>query len=174
MPASFCKSPHASTNNVVPDRTLCYTILLPGRKPGFRVAFQPDSSRESFKIGLQAGRKPAGGPISKLSRKESAEFQPGSPISGPEALLRNKGQCIVLKSKRGLQKFLGRSAYHDCTTRSRTHRRIDAQTWFSARRLRKGSAMTYLFHMACSTRGLRRIANASLLNLGMVYNSQYS
>ncbi len=65
--------------------TLCYAMVLPGRKSGFRAAFRPDSSRET------AGLRPAGGPILRFSRLESGEIRRGSPISGPEALLRNIG-----------------------------------------------------------------------------------
>jgi hypothetical protein len=40
----------------IPKITLWYAIMLPGRKSGFRAGFQPDSSRESFRIG-PAGRR---------------------------------------------------------------------------------------------------------------------
>ncbi len=40
--------------------TLCCEIVLPGRKSGFRAGFWPDSYRESLKIGLPAGLRPAG------------------------------------------------------------------------------------------------------------------
>ncbi len=43
----------------------------------FRVGSEPDSNWESFKIGTPAGLRPAGGPMSRLSR-----FRPKS---GPEA-----------------------------------------------------------------------------------------
>ena len=63
---------------VLPQRplALCYAMVLPGRKSGFRAGFRPDSSRDSFKIGPPAGRRPI-----------------GRPISGPEAPLRNIG-CV--------------------------------------------------------------------------------
>ena len=64
--------------------TRCYAIVLPGRKSGFRAGFRPDSNRESLKIGPPSGRRPAGGPMLKLSRFRS-------PISGPETLLHNIG-----------------------------------------------------------------------------------
>ena len=35
------------------DITLCYAIVLPGRKSVFRAGFRPDSSRESIKIGSE-------------------------------------------------------------------------------------------------------------------------
>ncbi len=53
------------------DTTLCYAIVLPGRKSGFRVGFQPDAYRESFNIGPPTGRRPAGEP----------DFLPGSTIA---------------------------------------------------------------------------------------------
>ncbi len=44
-----------STGNLNP--TPCYTIVLPGRKSGFRAGFQPDSSQVSLKISTAAGRR---------------------------------------------------------------------------------------------------------------------
>ncbi len=38
--------------------TLCYTIVLPGRKSVFRAGFRTDSSGERLKIGPPAGRRP--------------------------------------------------------------------------------------------------------------------
>jgi hypothetical protein len=46
---------------------LCYTIMPPGRKSNFRAGFRPDSNRESLEIGPSADRRPAGGPMSRLS-----------------------------------------------------------------------------------------------------------
>ncbi len=46
-----------------PSRALCYEIVLPGQKSGFRAAWGPDSN--------PVGRRPAGGPILKVSRMES-------------------------------------------------------------------------------------------------------
>ncbi len=37
--------------------TLCYAVMLPGRKSGLRAGLRPDSSRESLKIGSPAGRR---------------------------------------------------------------------------------------------------------------------
>ncbi len=48
--------------------TLCYTIVLPGRKSAFRAGFWPDCYREKTEIGPPAGLRPAGGPMSVLSR----------------------------------------------------------------------------------------------------------
>ncbi len=48
--------------------TLCYATMLPGRKSSFRAGFQPDSKRESLKIGPPAGLRPAGGPSLRLSQ----------------------------------------------------------------------------------------------------------
>ncbi len=50
---------------------LCYAIVLPGRKSGFRDGFRPDSIRESLNIGPRAGLQADGGPILRLSRLES-------------------------------------------------------------------------------------------------------
>ncbi len=68
--------------------TLCYTIVLPGRKSTFRVGCRPGSSRESLKISPPAGRRQAGGPMLKLSRLESGriparkpDFRPGNTIA---------------------------------------------------------------------------------------------
>ncbi len=49
-------------------RTLCYAIVLPGRKSAFRAGFWPDCYRESIAIDPSGGRRPARGPISMLSR----------------------------------------------------------------------------------------------------------
>ncbi len=37
--------------------TLCYAIVLPGRKTGFRAGFRPDYCRERLKICPPAGRR---------------------------------------------------------------------------------------------------------------------
>ncbi len=50
--------------------TLCYAIVLPGRKSAVRAGFWPDCYRES------TGSSPV-------------KIRPGRPISCPEALLRN-------------------------------------------------------------------------------------
>ncbi len=48
--------------------TLRQAVELPGRKSAFRAGFWPDCYREGTEIGPAAGRGPAGGPISVLSR----------------------------------------------------------------------------------------------------------
>ncbi len=48
--------------------TLCYAIVLPGRKSAFRVGFWPDCCRESTESGPPVGLRPAGGPISVFCR----------------------------------------------------------------------------------------------------------
>jgi hypothetical protein len=48
--------------------TLCYAIVLPGRKSAFRAGFWPDCYREYIEIGPPAGLGPAGGPFSVFSR----------------------------------------------------------------------------------------------------------
>jgi hypothetical protein len=53
------------------ENTLCYAIMPPGRKLGFRGGFRPDSNRETKNIGSPAGRRPAGGQILMLSRLAS-------------------------------------------------------------------------------------------------------
>ncbi len=44
--------------------TLCYTIVLPGRRSDLRAGFRSDDSREHLDIGPPASLPPAGGPIS--------------------------------------------------------------------------------------------------------------
>ncbi len=63
--------------------TICYAIVLPGRKTNFRASFRPDSNWESLKIGPPAGRRPAGGPILRLSRLESGRNPARKPDSRP-------------------------------------------------------------------------------------------
>ncbi len=42
-----------------PDQTtLCYALVLAGRKSGLRAGFEPDFSREGIQIGITAGRRP--------------------------------------------------------------------------------------------------------------------
>ncbi len=48
--------------------TLRYAIMLPGRKSDLRAGFWPYCYRENIEIGPPAGRRPAGGPISVVSR----------------------------------------------------------------------------------------------------------
>ncbi len=50
--------------------------MLPGRKSAVRAGFWPDCYRERTEISPPAGSSPA-------------QIRPGSPISGPEAVLRN-------------------------------------------------------------------------------------
>ena len=66
-------------------RTICYAIMLPGRKSAFRAGFWPDCYRERTKIGPL---RPAGGAISVLPRQQSgqnparkADFRFGSAIA---------------------------------------------------------------------------------------------
>ncbi len=68
--------------------TLCYAIVLPGRKSGFRAGCRPETSRENIEIGPPVGRRPAGGPISMFSQSESGrnlapkpDFWPGNVIA---------------------------------------------------------------------------------------------
>ncbi len=58
---------------------LCYAIVLPGRKSGFRAGCRPDSSPESIKIGPPASRRPGGG-ILMFSRLESGR----NPVRKPD------------------------------------------------------------------------------------------
>ncbi len=46
--------------NLGSRRTLCYAIVLTGRKSGFRARFRPDCYRESTEIGPPAGPARAG------------------------------------------------------------------------------------------------------------------
>ncbi len=70
--------------------------MLPGQKSSFRAGFRPEFNRENLKIGTLTGMRPAEGPILKLARLDPAEIWPGSPISGPEALLHNIGLAIYI------------------------------------------------------------------------------
>ncbi len=65
--------------------TLCYAMVLPGRKSAFRARLWPDCYREITEIGPPAGQKP----ISLLSGGSPAKIRPGRPIYGPEAVVRN-------------------------------------------------------------------------------------
>ncbi len=78
------------TTSILPLPTSFYAIVFPGRIAGFRAGFWPDSSREIVNICAPAGKRPAGEPILKLCR---------SPISGPEALLRNIWLCLLKGSR---------------------------------------------------------------------------
>ncbi len=49
-------------------RTLCYAIVLPGRKSAFRAGFRSDCYRECTEMGPPAGLRPTGGPTSVLAR----------------------------------------------------------------------------------------------------------
>ena len=65
-------------------------IVLPGRKSAFRAGFWPDcQNRESSEIGRPAGRRPAGDPISVLSRQQSGQNPARKADQRPEALLCN-------------------------------------------------------------------------------------
>jgi hypothetical protein len=72
------------------DRNLlvCYVIVLPSRRSGFRAGFQPDSNREGLRIGLSAGRR--------------ADFEVFPtrvrPKSGPEARFPVRKQSCVTSS----------------------------------------------------------------------------
>jgi hypothetical protein len=76
-----------SHDTFIHDMILCYLIVLPG-KSAFRAGFRPDCYQESAEIGPPAGLRPAGGPISVLTRKQSKRnparkpnFRPGSSIA---------------------------------------------------------------------------------------------
>ncbi len=51
-----------------PPQTLCYAIMLPGRRSAFRAKFWQDCCRKRTEISPPAGLRPAGGPISVFSR----------------------------------------------------------------------------------------------------------
>ncbi len=79
--------PIAGVPGIADSYTLCYALVLPGRKSGFRAGFRPDSMLEDIKIGPSVGRRPPGGTILRLSRIESdrnpfrkADLRPGSII----------------------------------------------------------------------------------------------
>jgi hypothetical protein len=72
--------------------TLCYAIVLPGRKSCFWARLRLDSSRESLQIGL-----PSAGHRTEF---EAFPFESGrkparKPDSGPEALLHNIGGLFL-------------------------------------------------------------------------------
>ena len=72
--------------------TLCYAIVLPGRKLAFWAGFWPDCHRERTESGPAAGRRPSAGRRADFGAFPVAvrpKIRPGRPISGPEALLRN-------------------------------------------------------------------------------------
>jgi hypothetical protein len=98
MPGSWAaalvgkRKPHAlaasGPRNSRRQLTLCYAIVLPGRKLGFRAGFRSHFIGGSLKIGPQAGRRPNVGPILRVSRLESGRnparktgFRPGSIIA---------------------------------------------------------------------------------------------
>ena len=55
--------------------TLCYAIVLPSRKSGFRAGFRPDSNRESLKSSPPAGRRPAG--LKQRPQRPDRAAEPG-------------------------------------------------------------------------------------------------
>ncbi len=59
---------HNACNLRATLRTLGSAIELPGRRSGFSAGFRSDSNREKLQICSPAGRRPAGGPILRLSR----------------------------------------------------------------------------------------------------------
>ncbi len=73
-PGSLLNTLHTASSSPLrqtkadPSYTLCYAIVLPGRKSAFRAGFWPDCYRERTEIGPPAGGRPAGGRISVLSR----------------------------------------------------------------------------------------------------------
>ncbi len=64
----YAPTPYKFIRGIPDPGTLCYAIVLPGRKWAFRAGFWPDCYRESTNIGSPAGLRPAGGPILVLSR----------------------------------------------------------------------------------------------------------
>ncbi len=56
--------------------TLCYEIMLEGRKSIFRAGFRPDSDRKVLTIGPPTGRKPAEGLILRVSKSGPEERFP--------------------------------------------------------------------------------------------------
>ncbi len=74
--------------------TLCYAIVRPGRKSGFRAGFRPDSGRESLRIcplagGPKAGRMAALHAFPIRIRPKScpeARFPAGSAIAKPNVI----------------------------------------------------------------------------------------
>jgi hypothetical protein len=95
--ACKCKAAASQASSGANIRSrLCYAMMLPSRKSGFRAGFQLDSSRGSFKIGppigLISGYVRASGDdlgpalAGNLARTDQ---NPVQPARGPEALLSN-------------------------------------------------------------------------------------
>ncbi len=82
-----------SPSKGVPDPTVCYTIVLPGRKSAFRARFLPDSSCESLKIAFRQAEGRPDGRCGGFPDWNPDEIRSGRPISGPEALLHNIEQA---------------------------------------------------------------------------------
>ncbi len=66
---------------------LCYALVLPGRKFGFRTGFRPPSSWESPEIGPSGGRRPAGGPFVRIARLESGRNPARKPDLRPGSII---------------------------------------------------------------------------------------
>ena len=64
----FVSASEIEAENYMFYGALCYALVFPGRKSAFRAGFWPDCYRASTEIGPPAGLRPAGGPISVLSR----------------------------------------------------------------------------------------------------------
>ncbi len=70
--------------------TLCYAIMLPGRKSAFRAGFEPDCYRESTEM---AFRPAFGRPADRfrcVPGSSPAKIRRGRPFYGPEALVRQR------------------------------------------------------------------------------------
>ncbi len=72
--------------------TLCYTIMIPGRKSAFRAGFWPGCHRESTEMGPPAGKAGRRADFGSFPVAVRPKTRPGRPIYGPEALARNIDQ----------------------------------------------------------------------------------
>ena len=81
--------PFKSARIFVIPITLCYAIVLPGRKSAFRTGFWPDCCRETTEIGLRSAEGRPEGRFRCIPDSSPAKIRSGRPIYGPEALLRS-------------------------------------------------------------------------------------
>jgi hypothetical protein len=75
--------------------TLCYALVLPGRKSSFRAGFRSDSHQENLKIGPPTGLRPAGVPFSRLTpTRIRPEFGPEARIPVREHYCETSGSTF--------------------------------------------------------------------------------
>ncbi len=77
--------------------TFGYAIMLPGRKSDFRAGFRLNSNLKNLKIGAPAGRRAT----FEAFPQNPTKIRSGSPIFGPEELVRNIGHVAQHWCKAG-------------------------------------------------------------------------